>query len=252
MNEYLKNLNRIEFVVTMACTGRCKHCSEGEHIFCGEHIDGECAAKAIKDVCRNYNIQSLMTFGGEPLLFPEDVCKIHAAAKEMGIPSRELITNGFFSKDEKRIKEVVHMLAQSGLNNILLSVDAFHQETIPLGPVKYFAVCAKNAGISIHVHPAWLVSESDDNPYNIRTRELLQDFIQDGINVSTGNVIFPSGNAKKYLREYFDDTKAYTNPYEDDPRDIQSISFNPNGDVLNGNIYKNCITDILNTYSVDD
>ena len=39
---------------------------------------------------------------------------------------------------------------------------------------------------------------------------------------------------------------------EDDPRDIQSISFNPNGDVLNGNIYKNCIMDILNTYSVDD
>ena len=31
MNKYLKNLNRIEFVVTMACTGKCKHCSQGEH-----------------------------------------------------------------------------------------------------------------------------------------------------------------------------------------------------------------------------
>ena len=70
--------------------------------------------------------------------------------------------------------------------------------------------------------------------------------------MSTGNVIFPSGNAKKYLSEYFDDTKAYSNPYEDDPRDIQSISVNPNGDMLNANIYKNCIMDILNTYSVDD
>lgn len=60
MNEYLKNLNRIEFVVTMACTGRCKHCSEGEHIFCGEHIDGEYAAKAIKDVCRTlYRMESM-------------------------------------------------------------------------------------------------------------------------------------------------------------------------------------------------
>lgn len=81
---------------------------------------------------------------------------------------------------------------------------------------------------------------------------MLQEFIQDGIGVSTGNVIFPSGNAKKYLSEYFDDTIAYTNPYEDDPRDIQSISFNSNGDVLNGNIYKNCIIDILNAYSVED
>ncbi len=41
MNEYVKNLNRIEFVVTMACTGRCKHCSEGEHISCTGHIDAK-------------------------------------------------------------------------------------------------------------------------------------------------------------------------------------------------------------------
>lgn len=252
MNEYLKNLNRIEFVVTMACTGRCKHCSEGDHIFNGEHIDGESAAKAIEDVCRNYNIQSLMTFGGEPLLYPEDVCKIHAAARKMGIPKRELITNGFFSKEEHRIKEVAYMLAQSGLNHIMLSVDAFHQETIPLEPVKYFAECIKKEGISIRVQPAWLVSENADNSYNIKTRELLQSFMEDGIAISGGNVIFPAGNAKKYLSEYFDDGTEYVNPYEEAPRDIHSISFNPNGDVLNGNINKNCIMDILNSYSVID
>ena len=252
MNEYLKNLDRIEFVVTMACTGRCKHCSEGEHIFTGEHIDGESAAKAIKDVCENYKIQSLMTFGGEPLLYPEDVCRIHEAAKEMGIPQRQMITNGFFSKDVNRIKEVAHMLAKSGLNYIMLSVDAFHQETIPLEPVKYFAECAKKEGILVHVHPAWLVSESDNNPYNRKTRELLQEFLQMGIEVSSGNVIFSSGNAVKYLGEYFEDGVEYVNPYEDDPRDVRSISFNPNGDVLNGNIYENCIMDILNSYSVNE
>ena len=51
MNQYLKNLNRIEFVVTMACTGRCKHCSEGEHISDGEHIDGDAAAEAVCEIC---------------------------------------------------------------------------------------------------------------------------------------------------------------------------------------------------------
>ena len=76
MNQYLKNLNRIEFVVTMACTGRCKHCSEGEHISDGEHIDGDAAAEAVCEICENYNIDSLMTFGGEPLLYPQTVCKI--------------------------------------------------------------------------------------------------------------------------------------------------------------------------------
>ncbi len=210
-------------------------------------FDGDRAAKVIKDVCENYKIQSLMTFGGEPLLYPEDVCKIHGAAKEMGIPKRELITNGFFSKDEKRIREVVHMLSKSGLNDIMLSVDAFHQETIPLQPVKYFAECVKSEGIPISVHPAWLVSENDDNPYNKRTRELLQGFIEDGIVISSGNVIFPSGNARKYLSEYFIDGIDYENPYEDDPRDVRSISFCPNGDVLNGNVNRNSIMDIINS-----
>ena len=62
MNEYLKNLNRIEFVVTLACTGKCKHCSEGEHISNGMHIDGVIATNTIHEICKNYNIQSLMTF----------------------------------------------------------------------------------------------------------------------------------------------------------------------------------------------
>lgn len=98
MNEYVKNLNRIEFVVTMACTGRCKHCSEGDHDSGTGHIDADAAANAVCDVCKNYKIESLMTFGGEPLLYPDVVCKIHRAAKEMGIPKRDLITNGFFQR----------------------------------------------------------------------------------------------------------------------------------------------------------
>ena len=69
MNKYLENLNRIEFVVTMACTGRCIHCSEGEHKSSGKHIDGDIAVQAVIDICNNYDIKSLMTFGGEPLIY---------------------------------------------------------------------------------------------------------------------------------------------------------------------------------------
>ena len=65
MNQYLKNLNKIEFVVTYACTGRCKHCSEGEHTSCGEHIDSQIAADAVRRIAAEYDIKTVMTFGGE-------------------------------------------------------------------------------------------------------------------------------------------------------------------------------------------
>lgn len=248
MNGYVKNLNRIEFVITLACTGQCKHCSEGEHVGCSEHIDGDVAVKAVEKICENYEIESLMTFGGEPLLYPEIVCEIHKAATKMGIKHRDLITNGYFSKDKKRIEEVVNALADSGVCKILLSVDAFHQETIPLDIVKYFAECVKKTSIDIKLSPAWLVSETDNNPYNEKTKEVLAEMEYLNIPVGSGNIIFPSGNAIKYLGEYFDNDKDYSSPYDEDPRDIRAISFCPNGDVLNGNVYKDDILEILDAY----
>ena len=108
MNQYTANLNRIEFVITYACTGRCKHCSEGDHNNTGEHIDVGAAAEAVRKIAERYRMDSLMTFGGEPLLYPEAVYAIHAAAKEMKIPKRQLITNGFFTRDKGKIRENLH------------------------------------------------------------------------------------------------------------------------------------------------
>ena len=94
MNQYLKNLNKIEFVVTYACTGRCKHCSEGDHVDCGEWIDPGIAADAVRKIAAEYDIKTVMTFGGEPLLCADTVCEIMRTASELGIERRQVITNG--------------------------------------------------------------------------------------------------------------------------------------------------------------
>ena len=248
MNQYLKDLNKIEFVVTYACTGRCKHCSEGDHTSCGERIDPEVAADAIRKIAAEYDIKTVMTFGGEPLLYPDAVCAIMKTATELNIPKRQIITNGFFSKKTERIRQVADLLAACGVNNLLLSVDAFHQETIPLEVVKRFATEAKKCGIPIRLQPAWLRSATDDNPYNRKTREILDSFADMGISANEGNVIFPEGNARKYLAEYFTDSLP-GNPYVEDPRDVRCVSFEPNGDVLGGNVYECDIMEIIKDYA---
>ncbi|MBR3298113.1 MAG: radical SAM protein [Clostridia bacterium] len=248
MNEHLKNLKRIEFEITLACTGKCRHCSQGGHDAGAGHIDADIAVKAVREICANYRIESLMTFGGEPLLYPDVVCAIHRAATELGIRKRQVITNGYFTKNSERIAEVARNLCESGVNNLLLSVDAFHQETIPLEIVMYFAECSVKAGIPIKLQPAWLVSADDRNPYNTRTRELLKSFEHLNIPINGGNAIFPEGNALKYLSEYFEDGAAPVSPYEQDPMDVRAVSFAPNGDVLNGNIYEKSILEIFGDY----
>jgi hypothetical protein len=248
MNSYLKNLRKIEFVITNACSGRCKHCSEGDHSAHGERIDPQIAADAVRKIAAEYDIRTVMTFGGEPLLYPDAVRAIMTAAKELNIPKRQIITNGYFSKDPARIREVAERLAESSVNDLLLSVDAFHQETIPLDTVKLFATEAQKAGIPLRLQPAWLVSTEHDNPYNRRTREILAIFTHMGISVNEGNVIFPEGNAVKYLAEYFAG-EIPENPYVEDPRDVRCVSFSPNGDVLGGNVYRNDIMEIIKDYA---
>ena len=247
MNKYLKNLNRIEFVVTMACTGKCKHCSQGEHKS-SENIDKVLAANAVRKIAEEYAVKSVMTFGGEPLLCHETVCEIHKAAREMDIPQRQLITNGYFSKDFDKIKLVTQKIIECGVNEILLSVDAFHQETIPIEYVIEFAKAVNVADVKLQVHPAWLVSSEADNPYNEKTREILAMFNRMGIETNEGNVIFPSGNALKYLGEYFDLSKEIKNPYDEDPTDIRAICFSANGDILGSNIHKRDISEIISSY----
>ena len=248
MNQYLKNLNKIEFVVTYACTGRCKHCSEGDHTSCGERINPEIAADAVRRIATEYDIKTVMTFGGEPLLYTDAVERIMTVAKELNIPKRQVITNGYFSKNADRIREVAEQLAACGVNDLLLSVDAFHQETIPLDVVKRFASETKACGIPIRLQPAWLVSATDDNPYNRKTREILNNFAEMEISENEGNVIFPEGNALKYLAEYFTD-ELPENPYVEDPCDVRCVSFEPNGDVLGGNVYERDIMEIIRDYA---
>ena len=248
MNPYLKHLNKIEFVATLACTGRCKHCSQGDHSSGGEKIDPRVAAEAVEKVTAAYDIQTVMVFGGEPLLHREAVFAIMKAAQQRGVPRRQLITNGCFTAQPQEIRRVAAELFDCGVNDLLLSVDAFHQETIPLDVVKEFAREAQKAGIPLRLQPAWLVSPEDENPYNRKTREILEAFSDLGIWESAGNVIFPEGNALRYFSEYFKES-APENPYREDPFDVRCLSVSPNGDLLEGNLYRQDVMEILRAYA---
>jgi len=202
-----------------------------------------------------------MTFGGEPLLFADTACQIHAAARDRGIPVRQIITNGFFSKEESGIDAVAQSLCASGVNDILLSVDAFHQESIPLEPVLYFArALLRHGAPTLRAHPAWVVNEQHENPYNVETKRLLRIFAGEGFLASSGNNIFPSGNALKYLAEYYAPPEEIdltvpcgSAPYTSSLDAADCIGINPNGDVILcsiaiGNIYAEDILDIVDRY----
>jgi len=259
INEYIRNVKRVEFTVTHGCTSRCKHCSVGDDKG-NERLNMDSAVGLLEELSKVFKVESVMTFGGEPLLFPDITCAIHKKAQECGVRVRQIITNGFFSKDEVKIRQVVALLVASGVNDIMLSVDCFHEEFIPLSQVYKFAeALTQTYQETLRLHPAWVINEENDNPYNQKTKECLAYFDKLKLKVSRGNNIFAAGNAIEYLSDYFKkqpidmDFKCGQAPYTSKLDEIDEISVNPNGDVIVcsfpiGNIKEQNILDILSNY----
>jgi len=221
------HLNRVEFILTWACTGQCKHCSVGEKEDTQTRLSYDKIAGLLTELKSKHPIRSVMCFGGEPLLCPSTAVSIFEEAKAAGIKKRQLITNGFFSKDPEKIAAVADKLNRCA-TEILLSVDGFHQESIPLETVKIFADRAQKLKLS----PAWLVGPEAENDWDSRTRQILMQF--PGVPVGKGNVVFPRGKALKNFREYFPEELPRRSPYDQEPGNITCISVLPDGTVMEG------------------
>ena len=250
------DLKRIEFFITYKCTSHCDHCSVYSKNLSDatELISLAMAEKLIKETCDDYKIESIMTFGGEPLLHPDLVCKILKTARGCNIPTRQIITNGYWSN------KIVSMITDA--NDILVSIDCFHEKYLDYEIVKYTVErLKKQTKGNLQLHPVWVINQEDNNPYNIATNKILEEFGYLGVPVSAGNILFPSGRALMNLSEYLPKAKldiqgtCKDQPYTDMPNDIKSVCVEPNGDIVAcsviGNIHKNTIADILRDYDYE-
>jgi MoaA/NifB/PqqE/SkfB family radical SAM enzyme len=257
-------VERIEFIVTYLCNSKCGHCQLGEEEKgkrFRSHVDKDKAVEIVRKVGQAYAPNSIVTFGGEPLLYPEIVCAIHEQAKKVGIPLREVITNGFWSTKAEKIQEIAQNLAKSGVNEVSISVDHFHQEFIPLEIVKKTANSLIEAGIErVRWNPCWVVSKDHDNKYNRRTKTILQKLCNLHVEESKGNSVQPKGRARSSLAEFLPPRTSVPKgkcgdiPYTEVLNSVKTISVEPDGRVgvcenfHIGNAFKSDIIDILENY----
>lgn len=255
------DLDRLEFLVTYACSSDCDHCSvrsAGKQRM-PPHMDPGKALGAIDQACDLFGIRSLMTFGGEPLLFPEFTCALLSRAAERGIGDRQVITNGSWSKDRARIDEIVAMLEESGPTSILVSIDCFHEKHLDYSIVEHsLGRLREGARSELLLHPVWVGGKDAGNAYNARTKELLARFGTYGIPESEGNVLFPAGRALERLPDCLPPkTKAFSGscadqPYSNPPNAVRSLCLEPDGSVVAceaiGNVNVQSIADIVSEY----
>jgi hypothetical protein len=199
------DVHRIEFAVTYRCNSHCKHCQVGQELRASHPValDAALAAQIVRRVAGAYDVRSVMTWGGEPLLYPGVVCAIHQTAMENGIAHRSVLSNAGVPRDEAAFREVACQLAKSGVNSVYISVDAFHQACIPIEVVERNARALVDAGIDeVAWNPCWVVSREHDNPWNRQTRQILDALAHLPIREDEGNVVQPDGSALTWLASY--------------------------------------------------
>ena len=257
------DIRRLEFSVTYRCNSRCKHCfvTEEQRRSKPAAIDVDLAVHVVRRVTQRYTPTSIMTFGGEPLLYPDVTCAIHAAATECGIPERQIITNAGVPRSEDKSREIARRLAESGVTNSHISVDVFHQQCVPLEIAERNVHAYVEAGIPRLVwNPCWVVSAADDNPWNQRTRETLDALAHLSVELGRGNVVQPDGSAPRWLAEYLPPKvpmplgSCEDVPYAGRLDEIDCLSIEPDGGVsichdwTIGNAGEEDILDLIDRY----
>jgi MoaA/NifB/PqqE/SkfB family radical SAM enzyme len=182
-------------------------------------------------------MQYVMTFGGEPLLYPETVFAIHDTATKCGIPGRTIITNTSIPAAEDEFRVIAHKLADSGVNSMYLSVDVFHQEYIPLAVVKQNTRLLIDAGIeNLAWNVSWVVSPEADNPWDDQTRHILEELADLGLG-KDNITITPDGAAVHNLIEYMPPRQSIPSgtcgdkPFTGRLDEVTSITVEPDGNL---------------------
>ena len=148
-------------------------------------------------------LDSFMIFGGEPMLYPEGTFRLFQKANELDIPKIELITNGFWGKDRNRAQILANQLKDAGVNEVNISVDAFHLPYIPLDCPRNAALACLAAGIQrVRWNVAILESENALNQFDRQTSEIMRTLAPLGLEVHVNKVWF-QGRARRNLNEFF-------------------------------------------------
>ena len=261
MGPYL-DIKRIEFIITYRCNSHCKHCliDAGKRRSKPTAIDIDLATSVINEITGIYSPESIMTFGGEPLLYPEVVCAIHHAAKSRGIDQREVITNAGWPPNEDKFRAIALQLVESGVTQIAVSVDCFHQEQVPIAVVKRNVQALLDAGLSVGWNPCWVVCKEDENIWNKQTKSVLKNLSSLPVEEKYGNVVQPAGNALDWLIDFLPariqtpEGNCEDVPYAGRLDCVSCISLEPTGDVSVckefpiGNARKQHVGDILQDY----
>ena len=164
------------FLITFRCPSKCEHCVYNAGPEQEGHIKVNDAEKWLSELVETQRFEWLTLHGGEPLLYLDEMKAILRMAKELEVPRRGAITNGYWAKTPLIAIKTLKELTDAGLNRITFSVDGFHQRYVDIRNVKLGIEAAISIGIDrVWVDSYYLESIDSENMYDKLTKSALKE-----------------------------------------------------------------------------
>ena len=131
-------------VVNYACNAACRHCL---YACSPKRNSGYMSEDSCERIClllQERGIDTIHIGGGEPFLDFKSLLGVIRTVRRAGLNIEYLETNGFWASDEKRAVYYLGELKQAGAETLLISIDPFHVEYVPVeSPLRLADICKK-------------------------------------------------------------------------------------------------------------
>ena len=119
-------------IMNYVCTAKCRHCMFLSSPSCPKHYITPDMADHLASVLERAGTSSVHIGGGEPFMNFSALCALIEALNRHRIGIDYIETNAFWAKEEPVIRERLSKLQALGVTSIMVSVDPFHIEFVPL------------------------------------------------------------------------------------------------------------------------
>jgi MoaA/NifB/PqqE/SkfB family radical SAM enzyme len=139
--------NTLALMLGYRCNIQCRSCLWGDLHSHGPAMEVAEARGWIDEACRACDIRLVGFSGGESFLYLRQLRDLAGYCwSRHNLPSA-VSTNGYWALNESKAEAMLRPLAELGLRELLLSVDDFHQEHIPLERIGHALRAARRLGI---------------------------------------------------------------------------------------------------------
>ncbi|MEG2110393.1 MAG: radical SAM protein [Clostridium sp.] len=163
-------MKNIKFTVfyTNICNIKCEHC------FIGKQNNIDQMSKNLMNIIvkslENIRVSTLAITGGEALLFWEDIKKVLPRNKKINI---SISTNGFWGTSIIKAEKLCKELKESGITQLEISTDEYHQKHIPFQNILNIVKVAKDVGLKVKI-----IICTESNEYNfIHSKEYIKLYL---------------------------------------------------------------------------